>query len=93
MSGWIDAHVHAFGGADALKALQAIERRFGYDSANFLSVEGMDDAAQNALAIAWTHANPAPLVQSLVGKKSKPKKKSTVQQWKNLIEKMGGTIQ
>ncbi|MBQ2560772.1 MAG: crossover junction endodeoxyribonuclease RuvC [Fibrobacter sp.] len=49
--------------------------------------------ATDALAIAWTHANPAPLVQSLVGKKSKPKKKSTVQQWKNLIEKMGGTIQ
>lgn len=58
MSGWIDAHVHAFGGADALSALQAIERRFGYDSANFLSVEGMDDAAQNALAIGWKLLDP-----------------------------------
>ena len=49
--------------------------------------------ASDALAIAWTHANPAPLAQSLLGKKSKPKKKTTVQQWKDLIEKMGGTIQ
>ena len=53
MSGWIDAHVHAFGGTESLKELQTIERRFGYSSANFLSVEGMDDAAQNALAIGW----------------------------------------
>jgi len=49
--------------------------------------------ATDALAIAWTHANPAPLAQSLVKKKSASKKKSTVQQWKDLIEKMGGTIQ
>jgi crossover junction endodeoxyribonuclease RuvC len=49
--------------------------------------------ASDALAIAWTHANPAPFAQSLLGKKSKPKKKTTVQQWKDLIEKMGGTIQ
>ena len=53
MSGWIDAHVHAFGGTESLAELEQIERRFGYDTANFLSVEGMDDAAQNALAIAW----------------------------------------
>lgn len=53
MSGWIDAHVHAFGGTDALKKLREIEHGFGYDTANFLSVEGMDDAAQNALAIGW----------------------------------------
>lgn len=53
MSGWIDAHVHSFGDADSLAELDAIEKRFGYTEANFLSVEGMDDAAQNALAIAW----------------------------------------
>lgn len=50
--------------------------------------------ATDALAIAWTHANPAPLAQSLLGKKSSTrKKKATVQQWKDLITKMGGTIQ
>ena len=53
MSGWIDAHIHSFGDADSLAELDAIEKRFGYTEANFLSVEGMDDAAQNALAIAW----------------------------------------
>lgn len=54
MSAWIDAHVHALGGdASAVEELEQIETRFGYDAANFLSVEGMDDAAQNALAIAW----------------------------------------
>ena len=48
----------------------------------------------DALAIAWTHANPAPLAQSLLKKKSPArKKKATVQQWKDLIEKMGGTVQ
>ena len=49
--------------------------------------------ATDALAIAWTHANPASPVQSLVTKKRTAKKKTTVQQWKDLIEKMGGTIQ
>ena len=58
MSGWIDAHVHALGGTEALPELQEIERRFGYETANFLSVEGMDDAAQNALAIGWKLLNP-----------------------------------
>ena len=53
MSCWIDAHVHAFGETDSLEMLQSIERHFGYDTANFLSVEGMGDAAQNALAIGW----------------------------------------
>lgn len=58
MNGWIDAHVHAFGDTGALTELMAIERRFGYDTANFLSVEGMDDAAQNALAIGWKLLDP-----------------------------------
>ena len=50
--------------------------------------------ATDALAIAWTHANPAPLAQSLLKKKTTAKKKkASVQQWKDLIEKMGGTIQ
>lgn len=50
--------------------------------------------ATDALAIAWTHANPAPLAQALLGKKSSAKKKkATVLQWKDLIAKMGGTIQ
>lgn len=50
--------------------------------------------ATDALAIAWTHANPASPAQSLVVKKTPTrKKKATVQQWKDLIEKMGGTIQ
>ena len=50
--------------------------------------------ATDALAIAWTHANPAPLAQSLLKKKSTTKKKkASVQQWMDLIEKMGGTIQ
>jgi len=55
--------------------------------------------ASDALAIAWTHANPAPLAAALVGKGSRKtsltsrKKKATTQQWMDLIEKMGGTIQ
>ena len=58
MSGWIDAHVHVFGGTEALAELQALESKFGYSTANFLSVEGMDDAAQNALAIGWKLLDP-----------------------------------
>ena len=50
--------------------------------------------ATDALASAWTHANPAPFAQSLLKKKTTAKKKkASVQQWKDLIEKMGGTIQ
>lgn len=55
--------------------------------------------ASDALAIAWTHANPVPLASALVGtsrKSSNPlsrKKKATTKQWMDLIEKMGGTIQ
>jgi crossover junction endodeoxyribonuclease RuvC len=45
------------------------------------------------LAIAFTHCTPAPLTVALKGKAKTKKKKATVQQWKDLIEKMGGTIQ
>lgn len=55
--------------------------------------------ASDALAIALTHANPAPLTTALVGSSKKKtsatsrKKKATIKQWMDLIEKMGGTIQ
>ena len=49
--------------------------------------------ASDALAIAFTHCTPAPLTVALKGKAKTKKKKATVQQWKDLIEKMGGTIQ
>lgn len=52
--------------------------------------------ASDALAIAWTHANPAPLSEALAARAGKParrKKKASVSEWKALIEKMGGTIQ
>lgn len=49
--------------------------------------------ASDALAIAWTHGNPPPLAAALKGHKTSRKKKASVQEWKNLIEKMGGTIQ
>lgn len=58
--------------------------------------------ASDALAIALTHANPAPLANALVESSGTAKKKSslisrkkkaTTKQWMDLIEKMGGTIQ
>ena len=57
--------------------------------------------ASDALAIAWTHANPAPLLANLaeslpaeVAKKkvAARKKKPTVKQWEDLIQKMGGKL-
>lgn len=57
--------------------------------------------ASDALAIAWTHANPAPLLSNLSAvlpadpakkKISSRKKKPTVKQWENLIQKMGGKL-
>ena len=57
--------------------------------------------ASDALAIAWTHANPAPLLSNLsvalpadCTKKqiSSRKKKPTVKQWEKLIQKMGGKL-
>ncbi|MCQ2771078.1 MAG: amidohydrolase family protein [Clostridia bacterium] len=35
-----------------------LQKEYGYESSNFLSVEGMDDAAQNALAIYFKLLNP-----------------------------------
>lgn len=52
--------------------------------------------ASDALAIAWTHANPSPLseaVSKAIGKKNViRKKKATTKQWLDLIEKMGGHV-
>jgi crossover junction endodeoxyribonuclease RuvC len=53
--------------------------------------------ASDALAIAWTHANPSPLneaVSQVMGKKKSVsrKKKATTKQWLDLIEKMGGKL-
>ena len=52
--------------------------------------------ASDALAIAWTHANPSPLndaVSKVLGKKKVVrKKKATTKQWLDLIEKMGGHV-
>ena len=53
--------------------------------------------ASDALAIAWTHANPSPLneaVLQVMGKKKtvSRKKKATTKQWLDLIEKMGGKL-
>ena len=57
--------------------------------------------ASDALAIAWTHANPAPLLSNLSAvlpadsakkKITSRKKKPTVKQWENLIQKMGGKL-
>ena len=53
--------------------------------------------ASDALAIAWTHANPSPLneaVSQVMGKKKtvSRKKKATTKQWLDLIEKMGSKL-
>lgn len=53
MDGWIDCHTHVLGGTtEDVEELNRCQRQeYGYAASNFLSVEGMDDAAQNALAI------------------------------------------
>ncbi len=57
--------------------------------------------ASDALAIAWTHANPAPILSNIsaalpvdCSKKKIPgrKKKPTTKQWEYLIKKMGGNV-
>ena len=48
--------------------------------------------ASDALAIAWTHANPAPLAVALKGKPVRRKKKASAADWKALVEKMGGKL-
>lgn len=46
--------------------------------------------ASDALAIAWTHGNPSPMKTLQSKARGCKKKKSQVQAWKDLIEKMGG---
>ncbi len=57
---WLDCHVHVLGGG--LEAVEELSREtcqvYGYCTCNFLSVEGMGDAAQNALAIYCKFLNP-----------------------------------
>ena len=60
MSARIDAHVHVLGaGAEGARQLARIERDYAYETANFLSVEGMNDAAQNALGIYFKLLDPS----------------------------------
>lgn len=59
MKEWIDAHAHAMGDrVGILEELIGIEERYGYTHSNFLSVEAMDRAEQNALAIAYKLLSP-----------------------------------
>lgn len=56
---WIDCHVHVMdGGTEQAEQLSSEEKKRGYTASNFLSVEGMGDAAQNALAIYYKLINP-----------------------------------
>ena len=48
--------------------------------------------ASDALAIAWTHGNPPPLSVALKKAPRSRKKKASVNQWKDLIKKMGVEI-
>lgn len=48
--------------------------------------------ATDALAIAWTYANPSPLEGLLNVRKRSCRRKPSVKEWKNLIEKMGGKV-
>lgn len=78
------------GGASKEQVANMIFARLGIDGGE-LPLDASD-----ALAIAWTHANPAPLAAALVGKKGRSasrSKKATTKQWMDLIEKMGGVIQ
>lgn len=60
MNQWIDCHSHVLcGGPDDVKEMNRSQQEdYGYCATNFLSVEGMDDAAQNALAIYFKLLNP-----------------------------------
>lgn len=60
MSARIDAHVHVLGaGTEGARQLARIERDYTYETANFLSAEGMNDAAQNALGIYFKLLDPS----------------------------------
>ncbi|WP_407457430.1 crossover junction endodeoxyribonuclease RuvC [Fibrobacter sp.] len=79
------------GGASKEQVANMIFARLG------IRGEGLPLDASDALAIAWTHASPSPLDESIskaLGKKrtSTRKKKATTKQWMDLIEKMGGHI-
>ncbi len=60
MEKWLDCHTHVLGGGvEDLKELHRQTRDvYGYCTTNFLSVEGMGDAAQNALAIGFKLLDP-----------------------------------
>ena len=79
------------GGASKEQVANMIFARLGIQGGD-LSLDASD-----ALAIAWTHATPAPLsdaVSKVIGKKKVVrKKKATTKQWLDLIEKMGGRVQ
>ena len=57
---WIDGHVHVMdGGIRETEELAEKQRQLGYTQSAFLSLEGMGDAAQNALAIYFKLLSPA----------------------------------
>ena len=60
MDKWIDCHAHVLNGSveDVEEMNRSQLRDYGYCATNFLSVEGMNDAAQNALAIYFKFLNP-----------------------------------
>ena len=56
---WIDCHVHVLeGGTGQAESLVRKQRQRGFAASNFLSVEGMGDGAQNALAIYYKLIDP-----------------------------------
>ena len=60
MADWIDGHAHVIrGGKDDCLRLMEVEKLYGYTGANFLSVEGMDDAAQNAAGLCFKTLSPS----------------------------------
>ena len=75
------------GGAGKEQVANMVFARLG------ISSEGLPLDASDALAIAWTHANPAPLAVALNGMSVRRKKKASVSDWKALVEKMGGSVQ
>lgn len=76
------------GAASKEQVANMVFAHLGIDGSERLPLDASD-----ALAIAWTHANPSPLNVALKRKGYAKKKKATVQAWKDLIEKMGGSIQ
>lgn len=75
------------GGASKEQVANMVFARLGIESA------GLPLDASDALAIALTHCTPAPLTVALKGKTKIRRKKASVQQWKDLIERMGGMVQ